>query len=341
MQAEEMNYDDDQPEPHDTDATADIAAAWDKVENEDADGGVDDGGEGETDTLPDTADTEKPETEARAEPEKESKDTKAGAEKSPAGLSPALREKYKSVPKEIKDWVQKRETDFAVGIQKHAEWAQRAQAMDKVLQPYMPYIQMNGGAQIIPQVLSTAMALSMGPQSARVNAAIDILLNNEIDISLLDKELSARLEGRPQAQQQPMSENEKWLAQFRQEQEQQRQYQQQQTQQGVQQTVSQFIGDPKNEFAEDVRDDMAMLLKANAERVPFVPMSLDDAYDKACRMNPEIQKIRDSRAGAGRLQQRRQAASSIHGAPGGTVSKNSGDDMRSALEAAWDQQGQI
>ena len=118
------------------------------------------------------------------------------------------------------------------------------------------------------------------------------------------------------------------------------QYQETQRQQYiVNQSVGDFMANPSNEFADLVREDMADLLQGAANR--GIAMSLDQAYTKACRMRDDIFPIVNSRTNGQDLQKRRNAASSITGAPGGSTIQSDSDDVRGALEKAWDGAGQI
>ena len=339
MKAEQ--YDDEQQEELEDDSVAaDLNAAFDAAESAADDTGADTGGEGETDSTPEP-EPEPLAAEKASEPATDTKvtDNKEPEGKIPASLTPALREVFKKAPKELQDWATKRETEFSVGLQKNAEWAQRAQDMDRVLQPYMPYIQMSGGASIIPQVLSTAMALSMGPTATKVRTAAQLIMDSEIPLEELDRELTAMLGGEARQQQAPMSDNERWLAQFREEQEGRRQWESQQQHQQVLSGVEAFVNNPKNEFANDVREDMADILDMAAKR--NISMSLEQAYDRACKMRDDIQKVVRSRNNREEVRQRRNASSSIHGSPGGSQMSDSGDDLRKSLEAAFDSYGQI
>ena len=80
-------------------------------------------------------------------------------------------------------------------------------------------------------------------------------------------------------------------------------------------------------------------------------MTLQQAYDKACQLNPEVKKVLDHRAGrAGaakpdneELKRKRDAASSIAGGgPTGSSNKESvGDSLRGAIEDAFETQDRV
>jgi hypothetical protein len=91
-----------------------------------------------------------------------------------------------------------------------------------------------------------------------------------------------------------------------------------QIQEEVNLSIKRFGSDPKNQFFENVRQDMTRLLQADAAE------SLEDAYDKACWANPEIRNLlikqqsvaaTDPSAKAAAATQARAASKSITGSP--------------------------
>lgn len=90
-------------------------------------------------------------------------------------------------------------------------------------------------------------------------------------------------------------------------------------------------------YFEDVRKDMAHLIRTGQAN------DLDDAYDKACWMNPQIRDLLISeraapQAAQARVSQARRASGSLRtGAPAGPApSGSSSSNLRSALLDAWD-----
>ena len=328
-------------EVEDESIAASIDAAWEQHELGDDE--PDEGGEGEVDSTPEP----EPETDAPEEgaaPQKDTeerneskdKDGKVDDDKPPVGLSPAAREAWKETPPALKAEIAKREKDYATGIQKNAEWANRAKQMDQVLDPYKGFLATNGGAAAIPAVLERAMTLQMGTPNQRAQAAADIINQFGVDIQMLDELLSGQ--SQPEQPQQ-MSPLEQRMQAFLDQQEyvQQSSYHQQQEQ--VNQGISAFLSDPKNEFAGDLTDDMADILEMSARRGQV--MSLEDAYSRACQMNPEISRVINGRNSTQQVNKRRNAASSIHGSPSGSESSNSSDDLRATIAAAFDNAGQV
>ena len=91
-------------------------------------------------------------------------------------------------------------------------------------------------------------------------------------------------------------------------------------------------------YFEDVRKDMAHLIRTGQAN------DLDDAYDKACWMNPSIRDLLIKEQAApqnamARVSQARRASGSLKtGAPAGsTPGGSSSSNLRTALQEAWDQ----
>jgi hypothetical protein len=117
---------------------------------------------------------------------------------------------------------------------------------------------------------------------------------------------------------------------------QQMQEQQMQAQAGNE--VSNFLAN--QEFAMDVKEDMADLIELAAKRGR--EMSIEEAYERATRAHPSISKILAKRDQATAAQSRNQvaqrarsAAVSVSGAPSVGTSSTGTGDLRSALENAF------
>ena len=263
-------------------------------------------------------------------------------EKPPVSLSAAAREAWNETPPAMRAEIKKREADFARGIQKYAESAKRASAMDKTLAPYSQYFQMNGGApKAINEALQTAALLQMGSPIQKAQATAQLIKQFGVDISALDNLLVGEAPP-PEAQQAHQLEQmlQQRLAPYQQQMQQFQQMQQmqvQQAQQSVNSEIDNFAADPAHEFYHDVRADMADILDMAANRGQT--LSLQDAYDRAVAMNPELQRIVQSRQQKQALQSKRKAASSVAGAPGGAPGGRAEGGLRSTLLDAWEGAG--
>jgi hypothetical protein len=87
---------------------------------------------------------------------------------------------------------------------------------------------------------------------------------------------------------------------------------------------------------------MADLMEVSSNR--GVQLSLEDAYNQACKLNPEIASVMEQRQRAAeaeaqqqRMQGAREAASSVGGAPAGAPPKDPDDmSLRGAIANAFE-----
>jgi len=338
MSQQTAEFVEEKDEPEDDTIAASIDAAWAQHE-----AGIDDGGDTEADSAPDTESGSEERTEG-AQPAQDAQteevegvkpkaDEKDGG-KPPAGLSAAAREAWKTAPKELKDEFSKREKDYSVGLQKNAEWAKRAQQMDTVLQPFQQYLAMNGGAQAIPNLLTTASTLQMGSPRQRAEAAAEIINQFGVDINMLDELLSGQAPAQAQKQMSPIEQR---MQDFLDQQERVQHNSLRQQQEQVNQSVSQFI--ETHEFAGELAEEMADQLEQAARRGQ--PMTMEQAHDRAMLLRPDLTAIVNGRKSTQSVNKRRNAASSIQGSPSGASGRSEASDLRGAIEAAFEQQGQV
>ena len=267
-----------------------------------------------------------------------------GNEKPPVGLSAAAREAWKDTPEAIRKDITKRESDYTAGIEKHRQNAARARQMDQVLAPYAQYFAMNGGAgPTINTLLQTGASLQSGTPQQKAQVVANIIEQYGVDIQTLDNTLVGKPPPAGQQQQTAVDNAvNKALAPYQNFMQQQQNQQRQQVQNQaaeVTQTIEQFQADPVNEFYTDVRMDMADLLDMAANRNE--QMSLKQAYDRACMMNPEITTILSTRANTNNAGNKRRAAVSISGNQGGQGGGAGELDMRATIEDAWSHAGRI
>ena len=323
----------------------DLSAAWDEAESaieETSDEGLhvdteEVAAKGADDTLSrpeDTGDTD----DARGiqeleEPVSDDDGSPAPVDEPPRSLSPAAREAWKDVPDAVKGEIQKREADYEKGIMKYAQNAKRAEQMDRVMAPYSQFFAMNGGAaQTIPGVLQAASVLQMGSPQQKAQTVAGMIKQFGVDIQTLDSLLVGE-----QPQQQGPDINQLVDQRLQQYHQQQHQQQLAQQQQGIQTELQQFASDPNNEFYNDIKMDMADIIEMAANRGQ--QLTLKEAYDRACMMNPQISQILSSRQSQAAVNTKRRAAVSVSGAPGGPGGTEAPTDIRSALEHAWDNAG--
>ena len=104
--------------------------------------------------------------------------------------------------------------------------------------------------------------------------------------------------------------------------------------------IEQFAN--SHDFFEDVRMDMADIMEMAAKRGQ--ELSMEDAYKRAVGLNPEIssifqrrEKVRGASQKGSTIRRKRNAASSVRGAPAGRAEGGNSASIRGAIEAAWDE----
>ena len=250
----------------------------------------------------------------------------------PVGLSPAAREVWSEVPEPVQAEIRKREEDYERGIMKYSQNAKRAEMMDQMLGPYQQLFSINGGpGKTLPGLLQVASQLQMGTPQQKADTVANLIKQFGVDIGTLDSLLVGEAPPQEVLQQQTIEQQvQQGIARWQQAQAAQAQ---QHTTQQVNTELQQFASDPKNEFYADVRSDMADLLDMAARRNQ--PMTLEQAYERAVQIHPQISQIIAARGQKANTSMKRQAASSISGAPGGQGGGADVSSTRAALEEAW------
>jgi hypothetical protein len=327
-----------------TEIGSDIAAAWDSLETEETpDGGRDEtvpdsdsGRAADTggDTPPGSAPPDDSGVPGNPEPDKPASES----DLPPVSLPPEAREVWKETPPAMKAAIARREADYAKGIEKYRENAQRAQQMDQAIMPFQQYLAMQGTppGQTIHTLLQTASSLQMGSPAQKAQTVAQLISQFGVDIATLDSLLAGEDVPRgtqlPPEIQQKMDRFDQYLAM----QEQREQYERQQTQGRIGNELQEFA--KKNEFYNDVAADMADFLDVASRNGRN--MTLDEAYQRACMAHPSISQIMTTRSKAPTPTQKA-AASTLRGNGMGTDTTGEPDTLRDAIEAAWANQGRM
>lgn len=261
--------------------------------------------------------------------------------KAPQSWTPAAREAWASLPPAARDQVIKREREVTVAMQESAEARRFAHQFQERMRPYEAFIRAENSDALTAtdNMMRTAVALRTAPppQKAQVIAQIvkQFLGTDQQAIELL----ATALEGAPQPQQQqhqPAPVDIEAVVN--------------RTIQARLQAVHQqkAVGEVESfgqthEFFEDVRPDMALFMDAATKAGR--PMSLDDAYNHAIALHPEISQVmqqRQAAPNAATAQQAAQramaAASSVRSTPASSPTSGAAPkSIRGALEAAFEQ----
>lgn len=303
-----------------------------------------------------SAEEEEPQEEISAEGEaeepehhvEEKAETKA-AYKPPIDWSPTLREHWKSLPADVQRAVHEREQQVNHVMQQTAQDRRLAQGFNEVVSQYRGLMAAEGvqdPLQGIHGLLMTTAQLAMGNQHTKAQRIAALIKHYSVDIETLDSVLAGEQPSPNQVQDSRLEEmlNQRLapVNQLLEQLNQSRQYQFEQVQTQANQSIVEFAADPQNEFFDAVRYDMADFLDVAAQR--GIQMSLQEAYQRACALNPEINQIMSQRnqrhtatSKADVMRQKANAASSVRGtrAGGDDAAGKKERSIREELEAQF------
>lgn len=240
---------------------ADIADSMGLGNSDDDDN--DDGVDNETE--------EEAEADSKQDPKEteESLEAEVTARQAPTSWSKDQRENWDKIPKEAQDYIELREKQIADGMHGFKETAAYANEMQRIIEPFRGSLQKHGvnETQAIQNLFGHHIALTEGTTESRQAAFVALGQN----LGLIPQDGQHQADPRTQELQQRLERIER--------QEQQRNQQaQQQNYSKIENEVNAFASDPKNEYFDEVADDVVTLLKTGID--------LQSAYEKAVWANP-------------------------------------------------------
>lgn len=283
--------------------------------------------------------------------------------KPPQSWRPAAREKWASLPPEVQAEAVRREKEVQTALQEAAPAKKLAADFQQAIAPFEAMIraeQTAAGEQYSPlrtvqNLLHTAAALRTAPPAAKAqlltgivkgygvppaDLVVGLVKAGAVTVEQLDAALAGEAPPQGQPSQPPLDAN-ALAQQVRQQLLQELQAQRQQHAQTEAQREIQTWAEGK-EFYEDVRHLMRGLLLAATEEGRA--MSLDEAYDIACRTDKDVSAILSQRdaakaanASQASTQRARAAASTVRTQPASIQQPARPKDTYSAVEAAWAQ----
>ena len=266
--------------------------------------------------------------EAKAEEKPEEKQTL----RAPEGLKPEFKVRFAELDPEWQAEILRREQDAARGISNLSEQAKLAKDIDRVLMPYEPMIQTMGAskAEIVGNFMQTAYVLNHGTPEQK--AAVVGGIMQQYGVTLPEPGEQQQVSPEVAALRQELAVIKQQLGAGQQQ-------EGQITRQQAMSDVDAFAADTNNEFFPDVKAEMGKLIQSG------IASDLKDAYDKACRLNPEVLKAIQAKerqatqlAAARAAKDAKAAAKQVSGSgPSDEIKKVHDDpreDVRAALEKA-------
>lgn len=203
----------------------------------------------------------------------------------PVSWSAAAKAEFSKLPLIVQEAIAKREMEVSSGFKQYGERVKQYEAIDKTLAPLDGALQQHNlsRADYVQRLVAADQRLSANPEAGLKWIAAQY----SIDLAQL-------AQGQPQTEVNPevhsLRQEVQELRQWRDSQEQARQTA---FQTEIANDIERFQSDPKNEFFSQVREDMAALMSAAASQDRA--LSLEDAYQRACRMNDSVWAIMQAR----------------------------------------------
>ena len=273
-------------------------------------------------------------------------------DRAPQSWKKEAKGEWAALPLHIRQEVHKREAEINRVLAQAAPERQIAEQFKTTVQPYMATMQARGIDPVTAtkNLFEADHKLSNGHPRDRAQYMAQLIVEYGISVEDLDSALAPLMKGGQVQQQQAASQGGPDIQALIQQQLNQalapilheRQQAQQRAAQEVEHTVESMSLDPKYPMFDEVRLDMADLIDISAKR--GVVLSLDEAYSRAVRANPDTYGQLERQSTVSAATQAHQAAmrakaagSSISGAPaGGGGQANGGDgSLRGAIEAAF------
>lgn len=305
-----------------------------EVVSEDTPEPVQEAAEETSEEVPDEP-TEEPQAAAEEPP------AEAPATRPPVGWSPTNKQKWSELPKEIQEAVNAREREVDGIFRETAEARRTHDQFKQLTNSYAPVFAAEGvqdPMQGIQGLVSITAELQNGSPAQKAQRIAAFVKHYNVPIDLLDSALAGEETQDPQATQfqqmldQRLAPVNQLMTQLQQSQAQQ----QEQVYASANQSIAEFGADPKNEFFDDVRMVMADFM--DIARQNNQSMSIQEAYDRACAINPEISGIIASKrtqemaqSNAATAQKKRNAGSSITGRRQGVSAGNEDLSMRELI----------
>ena len=256
--------------------------------------------------------------------------------KAPESWKPQARDAWTNVPTEAKQEILRREKEIVHTLQQTAGARKLANDFVNTVSPFEMMVRAEGSDPLTAtrELFGQAAILRIGTPAQKAQLVANVVKRFGIPIDMLDSALvneaipdeESKISQIIQAQLAP-------VRQFMSTIDGVREQRAQQVDSSIDNEIETFANDKANEFFTDVKDDMADIMEMGAKRGQSI--TLKQAYDRAIKLNDNIQKVISQRKQQ-QVNNARNAGSSLpsRGAPAPVEHK--GDDLRSDLLSAFD-----
>lgn len=273
----------------------------------------------------------------------ETKDEKEGDFKPPMDYTPELREQWKNVPKAVQERILSREHEIAVTMKGTAEARRTHTQLGQLAQGYATVLAAEGAnspMEAVDGLFKTAAQLRLGSPAQKATRLAGLIKHYDIDVEILDQVLSGEA---PSTEEDALSKMlDTKLAPMQEMLDQYRNNEQRGREASRTEVKSEVVGfaDGK-EFINDVRFAMADIIDMATKQNRA--MTLDEAYNMACQLNPQVKSVMDQRAAqtklegdTTRLQGKKNAGSSLPVRSASTSSPKGDQSLRDTIAELYD-----
>jgi hypothetical protein len=265
--------------------------------------------------------------------------------KAPASWTPAAREGWNDLPDAIKQQVSKREGEIARALEDGKENRKTGERFSQVTSQFASVLAAEGAQDPVTgvhELMKVVATLQSGSPQQKAEKIAGFISHYGVPIDALDNLLAGNTAAPVNDPMRQMLDDRLKpvdnLLQRMDQAERQRNYD------ANQKAISEVTTfKAANEFYTDVQNDMADMVEMAEKR--GITMPLQEAYDKACALHPEISKVQAGRAektrllgSANTIEQKRAAASSIAGPQGGPAGAAGDLSLHQQITDAWDSQ---
>jgi len=238
---------------------------------------------------------------------------KLDASKPPQGWTPALKEKWATVPEDIRAEIIRREEDMAAGVQRIMQQTEPMRQVWNVLEPhaqYFDHIDLEP-AEYLTQMIASEQVLALGNPAQKFTQLLEIADGYGIPIrAALDQAMGGKLQQFIEESHKHHKTPPSIPPEIAQELAEQRQWRANLETTAAKNELEAFAADKaKHPFLEQVRDQMADAIEAG------ICETYEDAYDYCVWRNPELRARAAAQANGGSqlngVQQRQVAAAAV------------------------------
>lgn len=212
--------------------------------------------------------------------------------KAPGGLTPALRDKWGTVPREFQQFWADRERDMAANLKETADARKSWKEFTDIVAPYEATLRAHNitATAHAKELFNLSHLLNTGTPQVKADVLARLIWQFQPDPQALAQFLNQRPQGQvQQSAQQPVNVREEMEKLLKEREEQSRKAE------GTSAWEA-FAADPANEFVADVRELMGKILDAELVTGNTYPDLFKNAYDLACSQHPEVKATLAQRA---------------------------------------------